>query len=518
MRRVRRSLLALILVLASVAGWAQGRNVGFDWPASGSDPQRRAWLPLDPNISVENLSKGFEFLWREKLENAPRQAASLNQGVTMNGLIGFTPVSFVTGVSNNVFAVDNDTGFPVWHRRLDGQLPAPTARCPGGVTGAAGRGVSLVRDKLELPAPPPPRSGYRGGMGLPGEGVPMEIARRDGGAGLRGLSPIPAARGGGGGVQAGRYPGPVYVISSAGTLYTLGQSSGVDVERPVPFLPPNARYSDLTAIDGMLYTSTSNECGGAPNGVWAIGLDPQKKTISSWRTNGGSPVGNLSFTAGGRVLVAVGPGTPAAGGYANAIVALDPKTLQPADWFTNSSVEFVTTPVVIGVAGREIVAIGTRDGRVFLLDAASLGGANHATPLFSSEPIAGGVVDSLAAFEQPAGTPWLLVPTARNITALRIVQNGGKVALQPGWTSREIAAPTSPIVVHDVVFAAASGRPQGAAVLYAFDSRTGRELWTSGKTITSHVPPGNIWSSNSQVHVGAHDGTVYAFGYVLERR
>ncbi len=519
MRHARKYSLAVICALASAVGWAQGRNVGFDWPATSADPQRTAWLRLDPNISAENLSKpGFEFLWREKLANAPRQAASLNQGVTMNGLIGFTPASFVTGVSNNVFAVDNDTGFPVWHRRFDAQLPAPTPRCPGGITGAAGRVVSLVREPLQLPAPAPARSGYRGGIGLSGEGVPMEIARRDGGAGLRGLSPIPAARGGGG-VQAGRYAGPVYVVSSAGTLHTLGQSSGIDVQGPVPFLPPNARYSDLTAIGDVLYTSTSNECGGAANGVWAITLDAQKKTVSSWKTNGGSPVGNLAFTASGLILVAVGPGTPSAGGYANAIVALDSKTLQPTDWFSSAATEFVTTPVVVSVAGREIVAVATRDGRIFLLDAAALGGTNHATPFFSSESLAGNVApDALAAFEQPAGTPWLLVPSSRAIIAFRIVQDGSKVSLQQGWTSRDLAVPTAPIVVNDVVFAAASGRPQGAAVLYAFDSRTGRELWNSGKTMTSWVPPANIWASNSQVHAGTHDGTVYAFGYVLERR
>ena len=437
----------------------------------------------------------------------------------MNGLIGFTPVSFVTGVSNNVFAVDNDTGFPVWHRRFEAQLPAPSPRCPGGMTGAAGRVVSLVREPLQLPAPSPARSGYRGGIGLPGEGVPMEIARRDGGAGLRGLSPIPAARGGGGGVQAGRYAGPIYVVPSGGTLHVLGQSSGIDVERPAPFLPPNARYSDLTAIGGMLYTSTSNECGGAANGVWAITLDPQNKVVSSWKTNGGSPIGNLAFTAGGKVLVAIGPGTTSAGGYANAIVALDPKTLQPTDWFSSPSAEFVTTPVVISLSGREIVAAAARDGRVFLLDAASLGGATHTTPLFASTSLGSNFApDALAAFEQPAGTPWLLVPTARAIVAFRIVQEGGKVALQQGWTSRELAVPAAPIVVNDVVFAASSGRPQGTAVLYAFDSRSGRELWNSGKTMTSYVPSGNIWSSNSQVHVGTHDGTVYAFGYVLERR
>ena len=263
-------------------------------------------------------------------------------------------------------------------------------------------------------------------------------------------------------------------------------------------------------------TSTSNGCGGVANGVWAITLDPKNKTVSSWKTNGGSPVGNLAFTAGGRILVAVGPGTTTAGGYANAIVALDAQTLQPLDWFTSPSAAFVTTPVVINHGGREIVAVAARDA-IFLLDAASLGGANHSTPLYvmqtdKSEP------DALATFEPPAGIPWLLAPGQRGIVAFRIVDEGGKTSLQRGWVSPDLVAPTAPIVVNDVVFAASSGRPQGSAVLYAFDSRSGRELWNSGQTITSYVPPGNLWASNSQVHVGTYDGTVYAFGYALERR
>ena len=74
MRNVRTISLAVICALASAAGWAQGRNVGFDWPATSADAQRTSWLRLDPNISVENLSKpGFEFHWREKLENAARR-------------------------------------------------------------------------------------------------------------------------------------------------------------------------------------------------------------------------------------------------------------------------------------------------------------------------------------------------------------------------------------------------------------------------------------------------------------
>jgi outer membrane protein assembly factor BamB len=536
MCRNYRYLLAVMCALAGAVGWAQGRNVGFDWPATSADAQRTGWLRLDPNISVEGLSKpGFEFQWREKLNNTPRQTVSLSQGVTMNGLLGFSPASFISGASNNVFAIDNDTGYPLWHRRFDVPLPAPTPGCPGGMTAAAGRVVSLVPPALELPATAPPRSGYRGGIGLPGEGVPMEIARRDGGAALRGVAPIPVARGGGGGgVFAGRYTGPIYAVSSAGTLHSLGQTSGIDLQRPAPFLPANARYSDLTAVGDRLYTSTSEGCGGASNAVWAITLDADNKSVSSWKTNGGSPVGDLAFTTGGKLLVAIGPGTPSAGGYANAIVSLDAKTLQPTDWISTPTTEFVTTPVVLSYSGGELVVGATRDGRLLLLDAASLGGANHSTPLFSSIPLATSFApDALATFEQ-AGARWLLVPVSSQlppgmqptngaitngaIVAFRIAQAADKLAFEPGWISRDLAAPTAPIVVNDVVFAAASGRPQGAAVLYAFDSRTGRELWNSGKTMSSYIPPGNLWASNSQVYVGTYDGTVYAFGFTLERR
>ena len=218
MRSNRSYLLVVMCALAGAVGWAQGRNIGFEWPATNADAQRTSWLRLDPNISVENLSRpGFELQWREKLDNSPRQSASLSQGVTMNALFGFAPASFVTGASNNVFAIDHDTGYPLWRRHFGAPLPAPTSQCPGGMTGAAGRIVSLVPPPLELPAPAPARGGYRGGIGLAGEGVPMELARRDGGAGLRGTTPPPAAAGpaaappaparGGGGVFAGRYPG-----------------------------------------------------------------------------------------------------------------------------------------------------------------------------------------------------------------------------------------------------------------------------------------------------------------------
>ena len=57
-----------------------------------------------------------------------------------------------------------------------------------------------------------------------------------------------------------------------------------DPEEPnpsVPFLPPNANATGLTLVDDVAYVTTSQGCGGVPDGVWA--LDMTSKTVTSWK-------------------------------------------------------------------------------------------------------------------------------------------------------------------------------------------------------------------------------------------
>jgi hypothetical protein len=359
------------------------------------------------------------------------------------------------------------------------------------------------------------------------------------------------------------------VIASDGVLHILGLPSGKDIQKPAPFLPANANWSDTVAVNTTLYTGTSNRCGDAANGIWAIDLADENKPVSSWKTNGGGIVGSVAVGIDGSLVAAIGPGPTSAGGYANAIVSVDPKTMQVKDWFTDPRVEFVSTPVIFSHGDKEIVAAATTDGRILLLDTSSLGGANHSTPLYASESFAGGAgafaPGALATWQEmlpappappapnppvppaagapapvqgpPAptvipGTRWLLVPTANAITALKVIDSGSKLSLQPGWVSREIASPVTPLIVNGVVFALSSGRAASTAgataadlakrsspaVLYALGGTDGKELWTSGKTITSFFPGRSFWSANGQVYVGAFDGTVYAFGFAMERK
>jgi outer membrane protein assembly factor BamB len=68
--------------------------------------------------------------------------------------------------------------------------------------------------------------------------------------------------------------------------------------------------------------------------------------------------------------------------------------------------------------------------------------------------------------------------------------------------------PLAPIVVNGVAFAVSSDEP--AAVLYAIDATTGRELWTSGRIITSPARRPALGAGIGQVHVATSDDVVYA--------
>ena len=96
-------------------------------------------------------------------------------------------------------------------------------------------------------------------------------------------------------------------------------------------------------------------------------------------------------------------------------------------------------------------------------------------------------------------------------------------ALDAAWVSRELVSPLTPAVVNGVVFAVSSGETStartgrsGKAVVYALDGATGKELWSSGAAIGSFVHGGALSVGNSQVYLGTHDGTLYAFGFPME--
>jgi hypothetical protein len=217
----------------------------------------------------------------------------------------------------------------------------------------------------------------------------------------------------------------------------------------------------------------------------------------SWKSD--APiVGSLAFTTDGTLVAVTGP----------AIVTLDAKTLQVKETVKAPAGEFVTGPTIFNQGDREFIVAGMKNGHLLLIGGGSF-----------DSPGSGAVADSLATWQgQGSGARWMLVPTANAVAALQMSESASTPALKPGWTASNLAAPATPIVVNGVVFALESGRGSSPAVLHAYEGTTGKELWTSGKTMTAAAAPGSFWSAFGQVYVGTTDGTLYAFGFNDERR
>jgi outer membrane protein assembly factor BamB len=292
-----------------------------------------------------------------------------------------------------------------------------------------------------------------------------------------------------------RTPGAVYAVSSDGLVHTLNQHTGTDIVPAARFIRGNASVHDVISVAGIVYAVTSDNCGGAPNAVWSLTLE--NNLVSEWKTGEASVIG-LAFASDGTLYATTTKG----------IAALDGKTLKVK---AEKEGPFGTSPMVIKFKDKEYVAAGNISGHVFLLDPVSL------DLLVNISGKGAKIGGAFASWEEAESkTRWLLAVKNGKVVAFKAAEEGGAIALQEAWTSRELVSPAPPIVVNGVVFVLSSGSPSVAAVLYAFDGTTGKELWNSGKSIAGYSTTG-ISSGASKVYVGTHDGMLYAFGYLLPR-
>jgi outer membrane protein assembly factor BamB len=535
MTHLRPALLS-ILFAAAVAGMlhAQARSAP-DWTTQGFDAQRTSWMRTDPYISLENLSK-FQFLWKLKVDNESRHGNSLTAPVALGNLMtfrGFKSLIFVGGSSNNVYAIDYDFGTLFWrthHNYTAGAREyggSPT--CPGGMTLPLTRATNLnpatQLSFFGFARPPRPAKGE---VGEPGKGAPQlaEIAARLAARGARGGTDTPAAaptpargtpppaRGTGPpGGRSGRGPNFVFSVAADGLLRAIIPDTGDLAAAPLRFLPANATANGLIWTDGAVYAGTSNTCGGAPEAVWALDYTTDTRPVAAWETDG-APLVGISLGTDGTVYTATGSGKSR---YAGSIVALEGKTLKVKDWVTTSGDPFISTPVVFSEGDRTYVTAAT-NGRVYLMDAAALGGADHKTPLVTNPTADMANLrfanDGLSTWRDAAGTRWILAATGGEIIAYTLALAGGTPTLERAWTSRTMVRPRAAVVVNGVIFAVGGGHSGANAVLYALDPATGKDLWNSGSVITSFASAG-LSAGTGQVYVVTHDNTVWAFGIPL---
>jgi outer membrane protein assembly factor BamB len=531
----------IVLVIgAGVPARLHAQARGGEWTTAAGDAQRTAWVRADERLTKGAVQEGqFRFLWKMKLDNESRQWSSLTEPILLDRLIGyrgFKALGFVGGSADRLFAVDTDLGRPyftthVTYAAATGGQPPSSRECPGGLLATPSRRTILAPSAFGGGGDGDGGGGAKSAVGEPGKGAAvLSEIRPPAAARARDVAPpaptskalAPIAFGG---------VDPLYVMGSDGLLRTLRVSDGAMTDPMVPFLPPSARPSSLTFIDGVIYTSTSHGCGAAPNGVWALDLT-KDNTVTTWRSGGAYVAGSAgpSFGTDGTIYVATTTeaSTPP-GPYANSVVALDRATLQPKDWLKTDGADFNASPVVFKYKDHELAAVSGNDGRLYLLDTRSLGGADHRTPLHvTAKYSAAGQGGGLATWEDEGGTRWLAAsvvggPTASpkftsnglapagSIVAFKLVDAGGRPTLAPAWRSPNLVSPLAPLVVNGMVFAVSTAPSR----LYVLDAASGKPLWKSGLTITS-TARARIAAGSGQVYLVTDDNHLYAFGIPME--
>lgn len=549
-------LLALAATLASLLVWAA------DWPMVGGGPQRNGWARSERLIDKSNVST-LKLLYKVRPADQSSGLNALTAPIINGNLItyrGFKEMLIFGASSDTVFSVDADLNKTLWEAHMDyrgDKRPPhlPTAACPAGLTSPvvmAGSSSALMH-------------------------FASEASRTPAAAGIKPVRPSPYFPP----LSQSVYPlrpttltelSALYAIGSDGRLHVLNSSTGQDLLPAVKFVPPNAKVTSLNIWENLVYATTGDNCDGYRNALFAIDLlSPDKKVASfvppagDFSGFGGTSIGN-DGTVYAQVMYASGDAIGHSRDTHDTVVALTPRDLKVKDYFApdvkpdnkNRSDVPGITPLAFSSMGKEMLLAGERDGRLYLLDAKSLGGADHHTPLFSSDRIVeegkkGGGYGFRGTFSSwvdfKTGTRWFYAPivgppdrSARltppksaprdgSIVALKLAEESGQPALLPVWLSRNIVSPAPAVIANEMVFALSTGesplfakqkRPHdssaerqqmaGKATLFVFDGATGKQLYSSGDAVSSSSPGKGLAVANGRVYFATEDNTVYCFG------
>ena len=507
------------VVLSCAVGW------GAEYLMEGGDSGRTGWLRGDKSFTVDNVH-GMKLLWKTKLDSQPREMHNLFPPLIATGVdtkAGKKEVLVVAGISDDIFAVDAQTGTQLWRKHFDNTW------APGG-NGRSG-GTLCPGGQLAVPA-----------MGMTGPG---------------------------------KYT--IYAVAWDGRLWQLNAADGTEVAPPEKFIPPNGKPYALNLQRGVVYASTAQGCGGVTH--MFLSFDLKTKRTSTFLPSGGGLWGRrgVAMSADGTVYMGTGDGQfdPENGHLGNGLVAVKADETgelklagyygpSNADWLWKRDLDINVSPMSFDHKGRHFVAGTSKECRVWLLDRDEFGGEDHRTPLYRTPLIcndianyaAQGVWGAMSFWEDAKGDGWLAVPfygpvsthlhapielsrPARGgVATFRLEQKAGKWQLTPAWISKDIGPGEEAIQANGVLFTYVAGedvrvtfpdrawdeKPSGFtgsgqriagstfATVYAMDAATGKELWSSGDTITSWNHFSGMSGANGKVYLPTFDGTLYCFG------
>jgi outer membrane protein assembly factor BamB len=488
-----------------------------DWLTFGHDPQRTGWALEETTLAPANVPQ-LKLKWKAKIPNEAYSLSALTAPVVAGKIStsrGVRTVVYVAGIGGSVFGVDAETGEQLWSHTFK-YIVSPrkggfqgTFLCPNGIT------ATPVIDKTT---------------------------------------------------------NILYVVAGDGALYGLDLGSGEVRYGPVQFVAPFAKSWSLNLFDGTVYTGLSQGCGNGISGFYAVDTRDahhpvvRQMLLSNTDTAGIWGRGGPVIGDNGRIYASTADGrfNPIAGDYSNSVVSASLSDLKLQDYFLPPNWDSLrkrdldlgsASPVYFGWRDRKLVATGTKESVVRLLDAEELGGADHQTALYTS-PLLGnekgicceglGIWGGLSTARDVEGQTWLYVPMggALSADAPKFPSTNGDVSrgsvmafkvvadpqtrnpvLEPVWITGGFSLPDPVVIANGVVFALSTGEnavQKGGeakrllnthpAVLRALDAATGKELYNSGDAINSWVHFSGIAVADGKIFAVDHESNVYCFG------
>jgi outer membrane protein assembly factor BamB len=504
-----RKIAIVVAVLAVTQPiWAS------DWTMFGGDPQRTGLARGETDLTKQSVPK-LKLQWKAKLDNQSKELTALTVPVVISGVAapgGFRDFVLVAGADDNVFTLDADTGRVLWKKKFqitEKPKQDPHWLCPNALT------ATPVIDRKQLVA---------------------------------------------------------YILASDGQLHSLNIVNGEDSRPPRQMTPPFAKTWSLNFVNQTLYTATSQGCNSVRSAIYAMGESGEEsKQFLAMKTFGAGIWGRAGVAIGrdGTVYAETGDGNfdPGKGLYADAVIAVDGKSLELKDYYTPKNNRWVwkkdldmgnMSPVVFPYKEKELIAASGKEGVIYMLDATSMGGADHMTPLYRSDLLTNDTADfaghgfwgAMATWQDDGGNRWLYAPAwgpasanvkfqisngdtqHGSIMAFHVTGPAAKPMLEPVWKSVDMSVPEPPVIANGVVFALSNGEnvsqvdetghiyssdfrathPSGHAVLYALDGATGKVLFSSSEAISSFSHFAGLSVADGRVFVVTWDNTIYAFG------
>ena len=499
---------------------ALAQNERGDWPLTGSDAGQNGVQKDEVVLTPDNVAADFKFLWKIKLGQPSKTASSFSEPLLAGRLInaqGFKDFVYWSS-ANTLYAVDSELGTLVWKKQYNVQDGKAAPGC-----GVSSLGLLMeppvvinfnARRKRTPGTPPPP---------------PPPVAKSN----ERKLGVAPG--GGYFGLKG------IYVLTPDGMLHEQVMTTGADFAPPVKFLPAaNGNAYGLNFAEKTIFTATGHDCGSVANGLWSIDLSDGNYTVANYSTGKLHPIalsGPVITPESTSIIVTeAGTSDSSAGVYAGSVVAIG-KDMKVEDWYTPEgrlgSYESVS-PATFTYKGKQLVVAPGKDGSIALLDAASLGGSDHHTPLFETAPLSKAGEkhgwDGFATWQDKDGAAWVFASVAASVAvsgtnataahgavvAFKLGDADGKLSLIPAWVSQDMVNPAPPRFANGVLVALAGGDAANHAILHVLNAATGAELYSSKDKIPTYTKLSGVSFGDSHAFFTDHDNVLYSFGVGIE--